>query len=170
MPALLWEAGLPLFHKRNTSNYWETITRSCTQFLLRKFTGHRCPVSDDICWSNWKIYRSMTGFRHLFRGLVVSVKCWDTRYTVYFLKSLIDGVLNKYFHVFQERISHVLSLWMECCHFLNKKRSPLVDFFQNFCFPVLWDMLLKQMPLSLAVRLGSLSVTGMLSRWQTGVF
>lgn len=120
-------------------------------------------------WHNlWR--QHVSTFSPVMSANVVSVKCWDTRYTVYFLKSLIDGVLNKYFHVFQERISHVSSLWMECCHFLNKKRSPLVDFFQNFCFPVLWDMLLKQMPLSLAVRLGSLSVTGMLSCWQTGVF
>lgn len=32
---------------------WEK-PRSCTHFLIKKFPGHACPVSVNICWSNWR--------------------------------------------------------------------------------------------------------------------
>ena len=40
---------------------WETKIHSCAQFFHQKVTGHACPVNDNICRTNWKSYRSMTG-------------------------------------------------------------------------------------------------------------
>ena len=65
-----------------------------------------------------------------------------------------------FFYIFKAKISCASFLWMECCHFLNKRHLPLVDFFQVFCFLVQLDMRPKQMLSSHAVHLGSWSVTG----------
>jgi hypothetical protein len=42
-----------------------------TYVFIKKFTGHTCPPSDDICRSNCKILP--VSDRHLFRGLVIGM-------------------------------------------------------------------------------------------------